>query len=190
MLKKSLVLITLISMFMFLNLSVTHAEDTGKLINNKCRANLKMLNEGTAKFLAENDSGLPFWSNYDTVLASLIDSKYFAGKPELPTRDCKYYLVSVSREDYQWYCDLHGVLEGEKTITFRYHEHRLMGKTTSRYSNIEKYRDHVKDLLRWTEYTPTPVEKLKYHYNMNPASTILLGIFALFILFVIYRNMV
>lgn len=165
-----------------------HAEDTGKLITNKCRANLKMLNDGTARFLAENDAGLPFWGNYDTILASLIDSKYFASKPEAPTRDCKYNLVSVSRDDYQWYCDIHGVLEGEKTVTFRYHEHRLMGKTTSRYANIQKYRDHVKDLLRWTEYAPTPVEKLKYHYNMNPLTTIILGIVGVIVMFLIYRN--
>ena len=69
-----------------------------------------------------------------------------------------------------------------------YHEHRLMGKTTSRYGNIEKYRDHVKDMLRWTEYNPTPVEKLKYQYNMNPLTTVLLAIGGAFLLIFVYRN--
>ncbi|MDD3148443.1 MAG: hypothetical protein PHD82_14210 [Candidatus Riflebacteria bacterium] len=165
----------------------TSAEDTGKLINNRCRANLKALNEGTAKFLAENDSGLPSWANFDTISSSLIDKKYLS-KPEPPTRDCKYFLVSVSRDDYQWYCDLHGVLEGEKTVTFMYHEHRLMGKTTSRYAKIEKYRDHTLELLRWTDYHPTPVEKLKYHYNSNPLTTIILGIVGIILLIFVYRN--
>ncbi len=184
--KKTLLLLLLV--FMCLTTHDLRAEDTGKVINNRCRANLKMLNEATAKFLAENDSGLPSWANHQTVTMSLIDRKYFAEQLVPPTRDCKYYLVAVSREDYQWYCDLHGVLEGEKTVTFMYHEHRLMGKTTSRYANIEKYREHVKDMLRWTEYSPTPMEKLKYQYNMNPLTTILLAIGGVGLLIFVYRN--
>ena len=184
--KKTVLL--LIWVFLCLAAHDLRAEDTGKLINNKCRANLKMLNEATAKFLAENDSGLPSWANHQTVTMSLVDRKYFAEELVPPTRDCKYYLVAVSREDYQWYCDLHGVLDGEKTVTFMYHEHRLMGKTTVRYGNIEKYRDHVKDMLRWTEYNPTPVEKLKYQYNMNPLTTVLLAIGGAFLLIFVYRN--
>ena len=164
------------------------AEDTGKVINNRCRANLKMLNEAVAKFLAENDSGLPSWANYETVALSLIDRKYFAGKLEAPTRDCKYNLVAVSRNDYQWYCDLHGVLDGENSVTFMYHEHRLTGKTTKRYENIERYKQHTKDLLRWTEYQQTPGEKFKFHYNSNPLTTIILSILGVLIIIFIYRN--
>lgn len=183
---KKLLTVLLTIALCWLSQTVT-AEDTGKIINNRCRANLKALNDSTAKFLAENDSGLPSWANFDTISSSLIDKK-FLPRPESPTRDCKYYLVAVSREDYQWYCDLHGVLEGEKTVSFMYHEHRLMGKTTSRYSNIAKYKEHVKDLLRWTDYHPTPVEKLKYHYNSNPLSTFLLAIGGIVLLIFIYRN--
>lgn len=184
--KKTVLL--LLCLFLCLIVQTLRAEDTGKIINNQCRANLKTLNEGTAKFLSENDSGLPSWTNYQTIFSSLIDPRYFSAKPEPPTRDCKYNLVAISRDDYQWYCDLHGVLNGEKTVTFMYHEHRLMGKTTNRYQNIEKYREHVKDLLRWTEYRPTPMEKLKFHYNMNPLSTIIFSIGGLMLLIFVYRN--
>lgn len=176
-------------MFFCLFLEAAGAEDTGKVINNKCRANLKALNEATAKFLAENDSGLPFWANYQTVSTSLIDSKYLPTKLEAPTRDCKYNLVATSRDDYQWYCDLHGVINGEKSVTFMYHEHRLMGKTTNRYQNIEKYREHVKDLLRWTEYHPTPTEKFKFYYNMNPLSTLIFAIGGIMVLIFVWRNL-
>ncbi len=184
---KRIVKLLLLS-FLCLTLQAVLAEDTGKLINNKCRANLKTLNEGTAKFLAEKDLGLPMWANLETVTSSLIDQKYFAEKIEPPTRDCKYNLVAVSRDDYQWYCDLHGVLEGEKSVTFMYHEHRLMGKTSKRYENIPRYKEHVKDMLRWTEYQPTPGEKLRYQYNSSPITTIIMCIFAVIVLIFIYRN--
>lgn len=164
------------------------AEDTGKAITHQCRQNLKMLNDGTAKFLKENESGIPAWGKYETIKTSLIDYNYFPKDPEPPTPDCRYYLVSVSRDDFQWYCDLHGVLEGDKTVTFRYHEHKLMAKTSTRYENIPKYKDHIKDLLRWTEYDPTPVEKLKFYYNMNPTTTLILAIGGLFLLIFLYKN--
>ncbi|GAB4270731.1 MAG: hypothetical protein Kow0029_07770 [Candidatus Rifleibacteriota bacterium] len=164
------------------------AEDTGKLITNKCRANLKMLNEAVKKFVAENDSSLPAWSTYKNVKDMLLEIKYLPHDPVPPTKDCKYYLVAPSRHDFQWYCDIHGMLEGDKTITFNYHEHKITAKTNSRYLNIKKYADHTKDLLRWTEYNPTPMEKLKYHYNKNPMTTILLLIFGVLVIFFIYKN--
>lgn len=165
------------------------AADTGKLITNQCRQNLKMLNEITEKFVKDTGDHLPPWAQYKTVKSSLMSFDYLPKDPVGPTPDCKYYLVSNSRDDFQWYCGLHGVLEGEKTITFQYHEHRIMAKTTSRYMNNSRYKDHTSDLLRWTEYTPTPVERFKYQYNMNPLSTILLlsGLFVVFLF--VYRNL-
>lgn len=165
------------------------AEDTGKVITGLCRQNLKMLNEGTRKFLSENDSGIPMWSKYDTIKTSLMDYNYYPKDPVSPTRDCHYFLVSVSRDDYQWYCDLHGVLDGEKTVTFQYHEHRLMAKTSSRYAHVPKYAEHVRDLLRWTDYNATPTEKFKYYYNMNPLTTIILLVGGTLLLLFVYRNM-
>lgn len=164
------------------------AVDTGKLLTNQCRANLKMLNDAVAKFLSENDSALPAWSPYENVKTMLLEIKYLPKDPELPTKDCKYHFVSLSTHDYQWYCDLHGMLEGDKSVTFNYHEHKFTAKTNSRYQNIKKYKDHMQNLLRWTEYNPTPVEKLKYHYNKNPATTIALFVIAAIALLFVYKN--
>jgi len=179
----------LLLFLLILTCTQVSAEDTGKAITFKCRQNLKMLNDGTARFLKENDSGIPAWGKYDVIKTSLIDYNYFPKDPEPPTSNCNYHLVSVSRDDYQWLCDLHGVLDGEKTVTFRYREHRILAKTTSRYENIPKYRDHINDLLRWTEYEPTALEKLKYYYNMNPVTTIFLSIGAILGVIFLYRNL-
>jgi hypothetical protein len=165
------------------------ADDTGKLINNKCRQNLKTLNETTAKFVKDTNEHLPPWARYDTVKSSLMSFDYLPQDPIAPTPDCKYFLISNSREDFQWYCALHGVLDGEKTITFQYHEHRIMAKTTDRYMNNKRYKEHNSDLLRWTEYSPTPVERLKYHYNMNPLSTILIMSGIVFVILFVYRSL-
>ncbi|NCB37763.1 MAG: hypothetical protein EOM80_03250 [Erysipelotrichia bacterium] len=189
MLKNFIRMISLAASIIIVLSAPLTAEDTGKLLTGKCRQNLKILNDGTDKFLAENNLGLPFWGNLATIKNSLIDDKYFTGTIEPPTKDCQYFLVSNSRDDYQWYCNLHGVMEGEKTISFRYHEYRITAKTTSRYENIDKYSDHIKELLRWTEYQPTPMEKLKYHYNMNPLTTTLMGIVGIFLLIIVWRNL-
>lgn len=165
------------------------ADDTGKVITNQCRQNLKMLNEVTEKFVKETSDHLPPWARYETVKSSLMSFDYLPKDPVGPTLDCKYYLVSNSRDDFQWYCGLHGVIDGEKTITFQYHEHRTMAKTSSRYMTNKRYKEHTSDLLRWTEYTPTPVERFKYHYNMNPLSTILLLSGLLVVTLFVYRNL-
>ena len=165
------------------------AADTGKLITNQCRQNLKTLNETTAKFVKDTNEHLPPWARYDTVKSSLMSFDYLPKDPVPPTPDCKYFLISNSREDFQWYCSLHGVLDGEKTITFQYHEHRIMAKTTQRYMTNKRYQDHNSDLLRCTEYTPTPVERFKYHYNMNPLSTILIMSGIVLVIFVVYRSL-
>jgi hypothetical protein len=190
MLKNYLIAIMLLAGFLIAqgNSSVM-AADTGKLITNQCRQNLKTLNEATQKFVNDTGDQLPPWARYETVKSSLMNSDYLPTDPVGPTPDCKYTLVSNSREDFQWYCNLHGVLEGEKTVTFLYHEHQIMGKTTSRYMNNRRYKEHTSELLRWTDYAPTPVERLKYHYNMNPLSTILVMAGVLLVIFVVYRTL-
>lgn len=186
--RKLLVVFVLLLAFCGGAASELSAEDTGKVLNGLCRQNLKILNEGTAKFLQENDQGLPMWGKYDTISSSLIGSKYFPKDPVGPTRDCKYYLVSVSRDDYQWYCSIHGLVDGEKNIVFQYHEHRLTAKTSSRYENIPKYAEHVRDLLRWTDYSPTAIEKFKYYYNTNPLTTVFFAVLGGLLLIFLYRN--
>lgn len=164
------------------------AADTGKLLTNKCRANLKYLNEATEKFLKENDSSLPAWSPYRSVKDMLLEMKYLPTDPVGPTKDCEYFLVSLNSNDFQWYCNVHGTLEGDKSVTFNYHEHKFTAKVTSRYEVVQKYKEHSANLLRWTEYIPTPKEKLLYQYNKNPVTTILIMVAGLVILFVVYRT--
>lgn len=184
--KKLLKTLTLL-VFMFLCHS-GQAIDTGKLLTNQCRANLKMLNDATAKFVSENESALPAWSPYKNIKDMLFEIKYLPKDPVPPTKDCKYFFLSLSRNDYQWYCDLHGTIDGDKSITFDYHEHKIIAKTNSRYDHIKKYKDHVQNLLRWTDYRPTPTEKLKYQYNKNPTTTVVIMIVGIIILFFIYKN--
>jgi hypothetical protein len=189
-LKKHLILTILTTVLLFATgASSVMAADTGKLITNQCRQNLKMLNEVMKKHVEKNNELLPPWANYATVKSSMLSFDDLPQDPVAPTPDCKYNLISNSRDDFQWYCTLHGVLEGEKTVTFQYHEHRIMAKTSSRYMNNQRYKDHNSDLLRWTEYAPTPVERFKYHYNMNPLSTILLLSGALVVLVIVYRSL-
>jgi len=189
-LKNYLIAIILLAGFMITTSSSTvTAADTGKLITNQCRQNLKMLNETTQKFVKDTGEQLPPWAGYETVKNNLMNLDYLPKDPIGPTPDCKYVLVSNSREDFQWLCNLHGVLEVEKTVTFQYHEHQIMAKTTARYMSDKRYKNHTSELLRWTEYTPTPLERFKYHYNMNPLSTILVMSGVLVVLIIVYRTL-
>lgn len=170
-------ILTILAILTVLLASEVFAANPGKEINNKCRANLKALNSATADFLKSNRADLPKWAPYKLVFSSLIEpTKYLDKKIESPTPDCQYFLVSIDNNDYQWYCEIHGVLEGERTLTFRYHEHELSGKTCSRYMINENYEKHAQNLLHWTEYTPTPLETFKYHYNTNPLTTTILSV--------------
>ena len=154
------------------------AENTGKEINNKCRKNLKALNEATESLAKSKEFFLPQWISYEQAIENLngfenaLDGKVIKS----PTIDCKYFLVCHSNSDYQWLCDLHGLLDGDKTISFRYKEHQLQGKTSEHFKDINKYKEHTKRILHWTEYTPTPIESFKYHYNMNPITTTLISV--------------
>ena len=66
---------------------------------------------------------------------------------------------------------LHGVNDGNQTLSLQYHEFVLQGKSNSKFMVNENYKKHVQNMLSWTEYTLTPKEFLKYHYNMNPIMT-------------------
>ena len=161
----------------------TFAANVGREINNKCRQNLKLLNAGTEKLLKTKQMNLPKWCSYKQAIKDfLYPDKYLDDKKVVgPTPDCEYYLVSDGNNDYQWLCYLHGVMEGEKTMSFRYHEHQLQGKSTSKYMNNEEYKKQVQNMLHWTEYTPTPKEFIIYHFNMNPIVTTVVCVFLIFL---------
>ena len=164
--------------FVFLTAAVFSA-NVGREINSKCRQNLKLLNAGTEKLIKSTSCNLPKWGTYKQAIKDfLYPDKYLENKTIVgPTPDCEYYMVSNDKGEYDWLCYLHGVLEGDKTMSFRYHEHQLQGKTTSKFMTNEEYKKHVQSMLHWTEYTPTPKEFFIYHYNMNPIVTTVLSIF-------------
>lgn len=165
------------------------AQTTGQTINLKCRENLRMLNEATASYISGTRSPvLPSWTTYDNAKNMLLGMEYLPKDPEPPTENCKYFLVSSDLKNYQWYCSLHGVLEGDKTISFRYQEHKLQARTSSKFDGIRNYKLHTQDLLRWTEYRPSPMENLKYYYNSSPVTTIVIVIMAFLLLVYFYRQ--
>ncbi len=173
--KKLLFIAVFISIFFS---SILFAENTGRVINNKCRANLKILNAATSKMLSQHDFVLPKWSTYKQAISNFLKPEKYLDDKEIvgPTPDCQYYLVSDEKNDFQWLCYLHGVLEGNQNLTLKYHEHVLQGKKNDKYMTNEDYKTHFQYMLHWTEYTLTPVEYFKYHYNMNPIITTVLGI--------------
>lgn len=179
-----------ITILCILSISVSlFALDTGKLITGKCRANLEYLNKATKKYLDENPGkGLPSWSTYENMKTMLMGIKYLPKDPVPPTKDCKYCFVSLGPKNFQWYCDLHGVIDGKKNLSFYYHEHRLQARIDPAYQVIKSYNKHVKNLYRWTEYYPTFTEKLKYNYNENPMTTIVTFILGAVVLLVIYKS--
>ena len=153
---------------------VSYAANVGREINSKCRQNLKLLNSGTEKLIKSNTAfNIPKWCSYKQAIKDfLYPDKYLEGKSIVgPTPSCEYYLVSNDKNEYQWLCYLHGVNEGDKTMSFRYHEHQLQGKINSKFATNEEYKKHMQSMLHWTEYTPTPKEFIIYHYNMNPIVT-------------------
>lgn len=174
---KKLIYTAIIALLLIVN--SVFAANPGKEINNKCRSNLKKLNSATDELLkTRSDIILPRWITYKQATETFLDVDKFLDGKEIkgPTMDCRYFLISKSNKDYQWLCDIHGLLDGDKTISFRYREYQLQGKTSERYMDNNNYKQHVQNLLRWTEYSPTPLELYKYHYNMNPITTTILTI--------------
>ncbi len=170
---------TIFIMFLVFISTTAFSANVGREINSKCRQNLKLLNAGTEKLVKSTSYNLPKWCTYKQAIKDfLYPDKYLENKTIVgPTPDCEYYMVSNDKGEYDWLCYLHGVLEGDKTMSFRYHEHQLQGKTTSKFMTNEEYKKHVQSMLHWTEYTPTPKEFFIYHYNMNPIVTTVLSVF-------------
>lgn len=156
--------------------SVLFAANPSKEINNKCRQNLKRLKSATENMLKQKDYQFTKWTSYEQALNSFLDKeKYLDNKDiEGPTPDCKYYLVNIGKGDWQWLCFLHGILDGKENYSLNYHEYQLQGKGDSKYLIVDEYKNHVQNMLGWTNYTLTPLEFLKYHYNMNPIITTIL----------------
>jgi len=168
--------------------AVSMGVEPGFEMTKACRANLAMLNKATAQYIKDGHGNLPTWGRLKEVYMMCLTTKYLPKLPDLPTPDCAYFLVYSSGENFDWYCDLHGLIGGDKTYTFRYHEFQIQARANSKYYSIGKYKTHDDNLLRWCGYVPTLTEDIKYHYSRNPFSTVVFVILGLFAAWFVYRN--
>ncbi len=179
----------LLLMSMFIT-SILFADNPSKEINNKCRQNLKLLNSATAEMLKEKGQEIHSWTSMTQFNKMFLDFNKFLDIKKIvgPTPSCEYYLVYLSKDDYQWLCNLHGVLDGNHTLSLKYHEYQLQGKTCDRYKSIKEYEKHTKEMLTWTEYTLTPKEFFKYQYNTNPIMTTVITIVLVIVSFALLKS--
>ena len=182
---------TIIILILVLFSSISFAANPSKEINSKCRKNIRLLNTGTALAIKQNSNiNIPKWGSLKQALSTFLDKeKHLEGKEIVgPTPDCEYYIVSLSKDDYQWLCNLHGVIDGEHSVSLQYHEYLLQGKTCKKYESNENYKKHLKDMIRWTEYTLTPKEFFMFHYNQNPIVTTVLSIILVVVSFILLKS--
>ncbi|MFZ2958425.1 MAG: hypothetical protein WA705_16175 [Candidatus Ozemobacteraceae bacterium] len=165
-----------------------HAADQSNEKLRACRDNLKMMRDAVEKYMKNERSDLPTWAKFDDLYMMFLTNKYIPQKPVPPTSDCQYFFVMKNREFFDCYCDLHGVLSGDERVTFRYHEFQFTSIINSKYLDIAKYKSHADNLRRWTRYSPTLVENIKYQYTKNPTTTVILVVFGLGVIWFIYRN--
>lgn len=150
------------------------AKDTGKELTRLCRENLKKLNASTEQFQQQNPFSTLFilqWSPLEKISEDMKFMEILGNDFKPVTPNCGYSYVSNNKDDWQWCCNLHGVLEGDKNLSFRYREHRMLAKINTKYLSIPEYDVHSKNLERWITYVPTVKERIIYNFNMNPITT-------------------
>lgn len=176
------------AILMFARLCASEAADPGYELAKACRSNLNMLREATEKCIKSGVTEFPTWAKLQDVRTMLLTSRFLPQQPKPPTLDCEYYLVFKDPQNFDWYCNLHGLVGGDQSTTFRYHEFQFTAYTSSKYMGNPKYKTHADNLLRWVSYEPTVVESFKYHYARNPMTTLIIaGIGLLFCLY-IFKN--
>ncbi|MBI3037592.1 hypothetical protein HYY75_00880 [bacterium] len=169
----------------FLQANLAAFADASFEIALACKSNLKMLREGLSNYINEGSKDLPTWDTFEHVFNMALTSKYIPKKPVPPTLDCKYFLVYKSPEIFDWYCSIHGVISGDKSITFRYHEFEFKGIISSKYLGVPQYKTHADELERWIGYSPTLVESIKFNFEKNPTSTLIkVGLGLIFLIFI------
>lgn len=170
-------------------LSPVCAIDPSFEITRNCRENMKLMRDATIEFYKnEKKSDLPTWAKFDDLYMMYFAGKYMKTKPVPPTTDCSYFLILKSPADFEYYCELHGMPNGDQKITFRYHEYQFTSVINSKYLDNKKYKDHSERLQRWTRYAPTLGENIKFHYRKNPISTMVMVVLGLCFVFFVYKN--
>lgn len=170
----------LIALMILAGLCVSEAADPGYEIARACRANLNMLRDATEKRIQSGFTEFPTWAKMSDIRTMILTGRYLPAEIIPPTLDCEYFLVFKNPKTFDWYCNLHGLVGGDGSTTFRYHAYQFTAYTSSKYMNISKYKTHTDNIIGWASYEPTAVENFRYHYARNPMTTLLLtglGIF-------------
>lgn len=175
-------------MLMFAGICRSEAADPGYELAKACRSNLATLREATEKCIESGVKEFPTWAKFRDVRTMILTSRFLAKDPKPPTLDCEYFLIFKDPKNFDWYCNLHGLVGGDQSTTFRYHEFQFTAYTSSKYLGNPKYKTHADNLLRWASYEPTAVENFKYHYARNPMTTLIIAGIGLFFCLYIFRN--
>lgn len=178
--------------FVLASRGVSEGADPSFEITKKCRANIKLLRDALLDVIKKDPTcEIPRDLNqYRVIYDMILTSKYLPKQPELPTTDCAYFLLYQGPKNFDWFCDLHGVLpeNGNTTLTFPYHEFEFTAYFQQNYMSLTKYKSHYDRVMRWTGYVRTLSETIKYNYTRNPVSTIVMCIFGVCVVFFLYRN--
>lgn len=181
--------VLLVCAFPWFHPAVAVAREPGFELVIECRKNLRLLKEATQKYLDDGNVMLPAWDSFANVKGIILTMKYLPQDPVKPTEDCEYFIIRNQDSDqFDWYCDLHGLLEGDRTITFRYHEYQFSSKVNTIYMSEPKYKVHADNLLRRVNYSPTLVENIKFRYRKSPTTTIIIVIVGLWAGYFALRN--
>jgi len=156
---------------------------------NACRNNLKNLKGALEKALkARSDLELPKWGPMEDVFNLALAGTHLPQKPVGPTLDCRYFLVCKNRQTWDWLCDLHGTLDGGESLTFRYHEFQFTAKVNRQYEDVVQYKQHLERMRSWLSYSPSVMESLKFRYQQNPTTAVILAVLGVVVILFIYRN--
>lgn len=176
------------AVLIFAGVCTSEAADPGYELAKACRSNLTMLREATEKSIESGVKEFPTWAKLQDIRTMILTSRFLPRAPKPPTLDCEYYLIYKDPKNFDWYCNLHGLIGGDQSTTFRYHEYQFTAYTSSKYMGNSKYKTHADNLLRWASYEPTAVENFKYHYARNPMTTLIIAGIGLFFCLYIFRN--
>ncbi len=163
--------------------------DLGFEIVKSCRKNMIMLREGTEKCIKETHPEIPIdVTPFDQVYTMVLTGKYIPQKPGSPTIDCKYSLVYKSPDNWDWFCAIHGVINGNETLTIPYHEFEFTVPFNTNFLEMKKYKSHFDNVMNWTMYSRTLNEAIKFHYRKNPTTTLIMVIVGAAFVWYVYRS--
>jgi hypothetical protein len=161
-------------------------------VTRNCRLELKHLKEATEKCMADGKPEFPMdVSTFQQIYTMFLTTRYLPKKPVPPTHDCEYSFMYKGEKSWDWFCHLHGLTSGDPDLrlTFPYHEYEFTAFFKKDYMGSEKYKKHYDGVMRWTSYSRTLAQSVKYNYSRNPTTTLIFVFIGLFMVWFIYKNL-